>query len=165
MQFFFDIEFWKFLAEILIGPSIVGLAVGYALVLIGKNTTDRHLQSDAIRDLMAYRGDYASPSFRQAVNKVSIIFHEDAATRKEIRELYDEINNPTSPEVTKRKIVSLIYNLCQKNGYKNISEYDIDQSFPEANQTPSGEDVPQSIPSAQISATGSQAPAQAPPTP
>jgi hypothetical protein len=88
---------------------------------------------------MTYRGDYASDKFRQSLNAVSITFHKDDGTRKQIRELYDLINSsrPHTASIN-RKIVGLIYDLCRKNGFGGITEYDIDQSFPEQNQTPTG---------------------------
>lgn len=154
----------QFLRDILIGPAIVGLSVGYALVIVGRNNTNKQIQSDAIRDLMAYRGDYSSADFRRALNKVSIVFHRDGDIRKEIRELYEAVNNSTGKELTDRKIVSLIYNLCQKNGYKQITEYDIDQSFPETNQRPTGEDTPQSIP-LPVTTSSQNTTVNTPPTP
>lgn len=79
----------------------------------------------------------ASLEFRRSLNRVSITFHKDEEIRKQIRDLYESINNPVNPESNiNRKIVSLIYNLCRKNGFLGITEYDIDQSFPEQKQTP-----------------------------
>src|SRR5258708_18038642 len=118
--------------DIILGPLVVGLVVGVILWRLGQKSIQKELQSNAIRDLMAYRGDYFSPDFRRALNRVSITFHRDNAIRKEIRELYEAINNSIPQASISRKIVGLIYNLCQKNGFKGITEYDIDQSFPEA---------------------------------
>lgn len=89
---------------------------------------------------MTYRGDYSSDKFRQSLNAVSVTFHKDAAIRKQIRELYDLINS-SNPSGVNRKIVSLIYELCRKNYFKGITEYDIDQSFPEQSQIPTGEEA------------------------
>ena len=127
--------------------AIVGpLIVGATLLWIGDRAANKRLKSDAIRDLMAYRGDYSTPEFRRSLNKVSIIFNKDADTRKEIRELYEAINNPSTQEASiNRKIVGLIYNLCRKNGFSKITEYDIDQSFQEARQTPLEEVEPLSV--------------------
>ncbi len=117
----------------LLGPLIVGLVIWW----IGKNETEKRIKNEAIRDLMTFRGDYASLDFRRSLNKVSITFHKDEETRQQIRDLYENINNPINPEPSiNRKIVGLIYNLCQKNGFTGITEYDIDQSFPEQKQTP-----------------------------
>lgn len=118
----------------LVGPLIVGLVIW----LIGKSETEKRIKNEAIRDLMTYRGDLASLDFRRSLNRVSITFHKDEEIRKQIRDLYENINNPVNPESNiNRKIVSLIYNLCQKNDFLGITEYDIDQSFPELKQTPS----------------------------
>lgn len=120
----------------ILGPLAVGVAVWW----LGKSNEDKRVKSEAIRDLMTYRGDLSSPEFQRALNKVSITFHDDADIRKEIRELYEAINNPSLlDEVVKRKIVGVIFSLCQKNGYTQITEYDIDQSFLEAKQTPQGD--------------------------
>lgn len=117
----------------LIGPLVVGVVVWW----LGKSEIDRRIKNDAIRDLMTFRGDYASPEFRRSLNKVSITFHKDKEIRQQIRDLYEEINNANTSESTiNRKIVGLIYNLCQKNGFSGVTEYDIDQSFPEQKQTP-----------------------------
>lgn len=144
---------WYKAADIFIAPVVVGLIVGYGVWQLGRRSIQRDLQATAIRDLMAYRGDYSSTDFSRALNKVSIIFHKDKAIRKEIRELYEAINNSLPQASINRKIVGLIYNLCQKNGYKGITEYDIDQSFPEARQTPVGEDSSAQTSSSPISVT------------
>lgn len=118
----------------LLGPLVVGVVIWW----LGKNEIERRVKNEAIRDLMTFRGDYASPEFRRSFNKVSITFHKDEEIRQQIRDLYEDINNPnTSEPVINRKIVGLIYNLCQKNGFEGITEYDIDQSLPEQRQTPS----------------------------
>ena len=113
------------------------LVVGVVLWKVGEHSADRRLKADAIRDLMAYRGDYGSADFRRALNKVSITFHNDEEIRLEVRHLYEVINNPSSTSKTlERSIVGLIYKLCQLNGFKGLTEYDIDQSFPENKQAP-----------------------------
>lgn len=118
----------------MIGPLIAGLAIWF----VGKGASDKKIKNEAIRDLMTFRGDYASPEFRRSLNRVSITFHKDKEIRQQIRDLYENINNPANLELTvNRKIVGLIYNLCQKNGFTGVTEYDIDQSFPEQEQTPS----------------------------
>jgi hypothetical protein len=148
----------NFLGAVIVGPLVVGLVVGIVLWWVAKNSEDKKIKSEAIRDLMAYRGDYSSAEFRRALNKVSITFHSDPQIRKEIRELYEALNTPlTTQESVNRKIVGLIYNLCQKNGFKGITEYDIDQSFPEASQVPTGEEpsttsIPSHVP--QVMAAG-----------
>lgn len=129
----FDSKLLQNILGSLLGPLIVGLVIWS----IGKSETEKRIKNDAIRDLMTFRGDYASLEFRRSLNKVSITFHKDEEIRKQIRDLYENINNPVNPESNiNRKIVSLIYNLCQKNGFLGITEYDIDQSFPEQKQTP-----------------------------
>jgi len=86
---------------------------------------------------MTYRGDYASADFRRSLNKISIIFHDSEPVRTQVRHLYEVINTPSAPsEQTKRTIVGLIYKLCQDNGFKGLTEYDIDQAFAENKQTP-----------------------------
>ncbi len=87
---------------------------------------------------MTYRGDYSSDKFRQALNRVSITFHGDEETRKQVRELNEMVNGDGRTSSINRKIVGLIYDLCRKNGFDGITEYDIDQSFPEQKQVPSG---------------------------
>lgn len=124
---------WINLAGNIFGPLVVGLIIW----LLGERSIDKRNQNEAIRELMTLRGDHANPEFRRALNKISVTFHKDPETRKEIRDLYEVINNPTSLETNvNRKIVGLIYNLCQKNGFKGITEYDIDQAFPESKQSP-----------------------------
>jgi hypothetical protein len=121
----------------LLGPLIVGIIVGLVLQWLGKKEIENRIRGDAIRDLMTFRGDYASQDFRRSLNKVSIIFHNDAEIRLDVRHLYELINNPASPQKTiERSIVGLIYKLCQKNGFEGLTEYDIDQSFPESKQSP-----------------------------
>jgi len=113
------------------------IVVGWVVWRLGEKAIGDRLKSEAIRDLMTYRGDPSSVDFRRSLNKVSITFHKDTAIRKEIRELYETINNPASAGINiNRKTVGLIYDLCQKNGFENVSEYDIDQAFPESEQTP-----------------------------
>ncbi len=134
----------------LAGPLVVGLVIWW----LGKNEIDKRIKNEAIRDLMTFRGDYASPEFRRSLNKVSITFHKDKEIRQQIRDLYEEINNANTPETTiNRKIVGLIYNLCQKNGFSGVTEYDIDQSFPEQKQTPTSvlpsQSLSQSLPKLQ----------------
>ncbi len=120
-------------AQILLAPLVVGLVIWF----LGERSISRRLKADAIRDLMAYRGDYASPEFGRSLNKVSIVFHGDDEIRLEVRKLYEIINNPSlSSEIVKRSIVGLIYKLCQKHGYRGLTEYDIDQAFPESRQAP-----------------------------
>lgn len=124
---------WINLAGNILGPLVIGIIIW----ILGERAIDKRNQNEAIRDLMTFRGDYANPEFRRALNKISVTFHKDPGIRKEIRDLYDVVNNPTSSEVNvSRKIVGLIYNLCQKNGFKGITEYDIDQAFPESKQSP-----------------------------
>ncbi len=86
---------------------------------------------------MTFRGDLLSQDFRRSLNRVSITFHSDDEIRTEVRHLYDIINDPSSqPKMVERTIVGLIYKLCQKNGFKGLTEYDIDQAFPESRQEP-----------------------------
>lgn len=121
------------IGQYLLAPLVVGLV----LWRLGERSTDRRLKADAIRDLMAYRGDYGSAEFRRGLNKVSVTFHNDETIRIEVRHLYEVINNQTSTSKTlERSIVGLIYKLCQRNGFKGLTEYDIDQSFPENKQAP-----------------------------
>lgn len=127
---------WLSLAGTILGPLVVGIVIWW----LGIRNEDHRVKSEAIRDLMTYRGDYSSPEFRRSLNKVSITFSRDAATRKQIRELYEAINNNDAN--VDRKIVGVIYSLCQKNGYNQLTEYDIDQSFPEQNQVPTGDKLP-----------------------
>jgi hypothetical protein len=126
----------------LFSPLVVGLVVGFVLWFVGERAAHRRMKADAIRDLMAYRGDYSSPEFGRSLNKISVTFHNDDSIRLEVRKLYEVINNPSlNSEITKRSIVGLIYGLCQKNGFKGLTEYDIDQAFPEipeSKQTPQG---------------------------
>jgi hypothetical protein len=111
--------------------------VGFVLQWLGKKEIENRIRGDSIRDLMTFRGDYASQDFRRSLNKVSIIFHSDEEIRLDVRHLYELINNPASPQkIIERSIVGLIYKLCQKNGFQGLTEYDIDQSFPENKQNP-----------------------------
>ncbi|MBX4181426.1 hypothetical protein KW807_01005 [Candidatus Parcubacteria bacterium] len=117
----------------LVSPLVVGLVLWF----VGSNGEKNRVKAEAIRDLMTYRGDLASPDFRRSLNKVSIIFHDDEEIRKEVRHLYQVINTPSNTsEQTKRAIVGLIYILCQKNRFNGLTEYDIDQAFPENKQAP-----------------------------
>ncbi len=123
--------------DAIIGPLVVGLVVGAVLFRLGQSDIEKRTKNSAIRGLMTYRGDYSSPDFRRALNKVSITFHDDEETRKQIRDLYEIINNPASQAASvNRKIVGVIYYLCHNNGFAGITEYDIDQSFPETKQVP-----------------------------
>jgi len=120
-----------------LGPSISPLVVGIVLWVIGTRAEKNRIKTDAIRDLMTYRGDFASSDFRRSLNKISVVFHSEGDIRNEVRHLYEVINNGSSnSESTKRSIVGLIYKLCQKNGFKGLTEYDIDQAFPENRQAP-----------------------------
>ncbi len=117
----------------ILGPLVVGLI----LWSLGERAINKRMEYEAIKDLMTFRGDFASPEFRRSLNKISITFHKDSDIRNEIRLLYEAINNPSYTEKTiNRKIVGLIYKLCWHYGYKGITEYDIDQAFPESMQTP-----------------------------
>ena len=87
----------------LLSTPVFGLIVGYVLWLVGKRDTERRMKADAIRDLMAYRGDYASSEFGRSLNRVSVTFHNDNEIRLEVRKLYEVINNPSlDSETTKR---------------------------------------------------------------
>lgn len=115
---------------------IYPFVVGYTLWIIGNSAEKKKLKAEAIRELMGYRGDYGSIEFGRALNKVSVVFNDDAEIRLEVRSLYERINISPNSERTKRSIVGLIYKLCQKNGFKGLTEYDIDQAFPENKQEP-----------------------------
>ncbi|MBI2196555.1 hypothetical protein HYU45_02970 [Candidatus Daviesbacteria bacterium] len=135
-----DNNFIGILIQGLVGPLVAGLVIWF----VGKRDFEKRTKNEAIRDLMTFRGDYASSEFRRSLNKVSITFHKDKETRKQISNLYEQINDPNqSPANIKRKIVGLIYNLCQKNGFKGITEYDIDQAFIEGTQAPIADTSPQ----------------------
>lgn len=135
-----DNNFIGILIQGLVGPLVAGLVIW----LVGKRDFDKRTKNEAIRDLMTFRGDYASSEFRRSLNKVSITFHKDKETREQISNLYEQINDPNqSPANIKRKIVGLIYNLCQRNGFKGITEYDIDQAFIEGTQAPVADTFPQ----------------------
>lgn len=117
----------------LLSPLVVGIVLFGVTYYFEK----KRVKSEAIRDLMTYRGDFASPDFRRSLNRVSVIFHDQENIRTEVRHLYEVINDASSnAEQTKRAIVGLIYKLCQQNGFKGLSEYDIDQAFPENRQIP-----------------------------
>ena len=125
--------------------------VGYVLWKLGLHQIDMRIKADAIRDLMTYRGDFVSPEFRRSLNRVSITFHQEENIRKQIRDLYDAINNPSYNEtIINRKIVSLIHTLCTQNGFSGITEYDIDQSFPERLQSPEVLQPPASLISSNV---------------
>ena len=135
--------FWTIFKELL-GPLVVGLFVGFVIQWLGKREIEIRTRQDAIRDLMTFRGDYGSTEFRRSLNKISIVFHKDDEIRQDVRQLYECINNESSKQKTiERSIVGLIYKLCQKNGFIGLTEYDIDQSFPESKQAPQ---VTQSVP-------------------
>ncbi|GEM_PF-5647707 len=117
----------------LLSPLVVGLV----LWKLGEVGIEKRIKSDAIRDLMTYRGDYASTEFRRSLNKISVTFHNNEDIRMDVRHLYEVINSPApNPKSTERSIVGLIYKLCQKNGFGGLTEYDIDQAFPENKQSP-----------------------------
>ena len=128
------------------------LVVGIVLWRVGYAGEKRKIKSEAIRDLMTYRGDFASVDFRRSLNKIAITFHDDEIIRNEVRTLYAVINDSkNNSEKTKRTIVGLIYKLCKKNGFKGLTEYDIDQAFTENNQEPNASnDVGQLIPAISI---------------
>lgn len=135
-----DNNFIGILIQGLVGPLVAGLVIWF----VGKRDFDKRTKNEAIRDLMTFRGDYASSEFRRSLNKVSITFHKDQETRKQISDLYEQINDPNqSPANIKRKIVGLIYDLCQRNGFIGITEYDIDQAFIEGTQAPVADTSPQ----------------------
>ena len=118
-------------------PTLISpLVVGFAIWKIGDTSEKKKLKADAIRELMGYRGDYGSTEFGRALNKVSVVFNDDPEIRLEVRNLYERINTSPNSQITKRSIVGLIYKLCQKNGFKGLTEYDIDQAFPENKQEP-----------------------------
>lgn len=122
------------ISQSLLWPLIVGLV----LWKLGVRDSSNRVKDEAIRDLMTYRGgDFSSVDFRRALNKVSITFHNDEEIRSSVRDVYEAINNQgLTADAVNRKIVGLIYKLCHKNGFDGITEYDIDQSFPEQKQTP-----------------------------
>ena len=126
----------------LLGPLVVGLVIWK----LGKREQDNRIKSDAIRDLMTYRADFSSREFLRSLNKVSITFHNNDEIRTQIRTLYESISLPGMEEKQiNRKIVGLIYTLCQKNGFDRITEYDIDQAFPESKQAPEASQSPVSV--------------------
>ena len=130
------IPFEKIL-EFTLGPLVVGLVVGAVIRWLGNKDIDRRAKIEAIKDLMTFRGDLLSQDFRRSLNRISITFHSDDEIRAAVRHLYDVINDPSSqPKMIERTIVGLIYGLCQKNGFKGLTEYDIDQAFPESRQEP-----------------------------
>jgi len=89
----------------LLSPLVVGLV----LWKLGEVAVERRIKSDAIRDLMTYRGDYASTEFRRSLNKISVTFHNDENIRMDVRHLYEVINSPApNPKSTERSIVGLI---------------------------------------------------------
>lgn len=140
------IQFVATLPTALLSPLVVGLVLWW----VTNQSEKKRIRADAIRDLMTYRGDFASSEFRRALNKVSVIFHDKEKIRMDVRHLYEIINDASSKaEQTKRTIVGLIYQLCQHNGFKGLTEYDIDQAFPEGKQTPQeeAENIIPSIPS------------------
>lgn len=123
--------------DFLLGNLLLPIVVGFVIWLLGKWDLDKRIKSESIRDLITFRGDFTSQDFRRSLNKISIVFHNNKEVRGEIRSLYEAINTENiSEQIVNRKIVGLIYNLCQKNGFGGITEYDIDQSFPESKQTP-----------------------------
>lgn len=131
-------DIFNTLIENAFGPLVIGLV----LWILGEKVIDKRIKNEAIRDLMTNRGDYASSAFRKSLNRISITFHKDEKIRKEIRDLYEVINSKASDEGNiNRKIVGLIYNLCQKNGFTGITEYDIDQAFPETQQSPMAQEL------------------------
>lgn len=126
-------DFWYNLFSTLISSGIVGIA----LWLIGYGAEKRKIKIDAIRDLMAFRGDFENVDFRRALNRISITFHDDDEIRTDVRGLYEIMSSGRyTEEKTKRAIVGLIYKLCKNNGITKLTEYDIDQSFAEGKQTP-----------------------------
>jgi hypothetical protein len=128
--------------DFLINSSLIAgvlgpLIVGFVIWSLGERAIDKRLKQEAIRDLMTFRGDYASQNFRESLNRVSITFHKTEEIRNDVRHLYDVINNPSSQQKTiERTIIGLIYKLCQQNGFTGLTEYDIDQSFILPQQTP-----------------------------
>jgi hypothetical protein len=115
------------------GPLVVGLV----LYFVTSRSEKKRVRAETIRDLMTHRGDFASSEFRRSLNKVAIIFHDQQEIRDEVRYLYETINDASkNAEQSKRAIVGLIYKLCQKNRFKGLTEYDIDQAFTEKKQTP-----------------------------
>jgi hypothetical protein len=89
---------------------------------------------------MTYRGDFGATEFRLALNRVSITFHRDEKVRLQVQELNEAINSGVRTSGVNRKIVRLIFDLCQNNGFKGVTQYDIDQTFPGQNQNPEGSD-------------------------
>lgn len=128
----------KFLLDAGLISGVLGpLVVGFVIWRLGEGAINKRLKQEAIRDLMTFRGDYASQNFRESLNKVSITFHQSGEIRNDVRHLYDVINNPSSQQKTiERTIIGLIYKLCQTNGFSGLTEYDIDQSFIVPQQTP-----------------------------
>lgn len=125
------------LLQNIIGTILSPLVVGLVLWFVADNAEKRKVKSEAIRDLMTYRGDFGSTDFRRSLNKVAVVFHKREDIRSEIRHLYEVLNNPANnSQQTNRAIVGLIYKLCKVQGFNGLTEYDIDQAFSENKQAP-----------------------------
>ena len=88
---------------------------------------------DALYNLVAYRYKLDSDEFLQALNSLKLLFSKDGNLQRLLNELHQTFLRRDKGEVVDNRpeglVIKIIKRVCELEGFKNITEEDIDNLF------------------------------------
>ena len=114
---------------LLLSPAIA-VAIGE---LLRKRNFEKQKRLDTLYNLVAYRYKLDSDEFLQALNSLKLLFSKNEKLQKLLDELHltflKRNRGETSADEANKLVVKIIKNVCELEGFKNITEEDIDNLF------------------------------------
>ena len=114
---------------LLLSP-VIAVAIGE---LLRKRNFEKQKRLDTLYNLVAYRYKLDSDEFLQALNSLKLLFSKNEKLQKLLDELHltflKRDRGETSADEANKLVVKIIKNVCELEGFKNITEEDIDNLF------------------------------------
>jgi len=114
---------------LLLSP-VIAVAIGE---LLRKRNFEKQKRLDTLYNLVAYRYKLDLDEFLQALNSLKLLFSKNEKLQKLLDELHltflKRDRGETSADEANKLVVKIIKNVCELEGFKNITEEDIDNLF------------------------------------
>jgi hypothetical protein len=114
-----------------------------------RQRTERQREEyETLKDLISFRHLKGSQNFLSALNRVILVFDNNADIKRLVKELWNGYVNLENRSVSNRREVELIHAIC-KHMNRNVNEFEIDSFFIPAPtvSTPITDATPQNPPS------------------
>lgn len=124
-------SFFKLNKEITISIGAAIFAPVLAIIVgecLRQRTQRQREEYDTLKELISFRHSRGSQNFLSALNRVILVFDNNADIKRLVKELWNGYVNKDEGAVSNRREVELIHAICKEMG-RNINEFEIDSFF------------------------------------